>query len=256
VVNAPLPIILGSDLAGVVESTGNGVTTFKRGDQSYGLTNDQFIGTYAEFAVGSAKMVAPKPRSLNFVESASVPVVAVTAWQMLFDYAQVRAGQGSAHPRRRGNVGVYAVQLVRQAGLHVTATASPKDIDYVRGLGADKIVNYQMEKFEEAFSPVDVVIDTVADETQERSFAVLKPGGILVSVVSPFPKTPQHPGVRTAFFLVEVTTARLEEITRRFDQGKLKTQVGTVLPLVEARRAHEMLGGSPHARGQIVLKIE
>ena len=130
-------------------------------------------------------MVAAKPRSLSFVDAASVPVVAVTAYQMLFDYAQMKAGQAVLIHGAAGNVGAHAVQLAKQAELQVFATAGPADLDYVRGLGAEIVVNYKTTKFEDVVPPVDAVLDTVGGETQHRSFRVLKPGGILVSSVSP-----------------------------------------------------------------------
>jgi NADPH:quinone reductase-like Zn-dependent oxidoreductase len=256
VVDLPLPIILGSDLAGVVESAGPGVTEFKPGDEIFGVTNKQFCGAYAEYAVALAEMVAAKPASLDFAEAASAPVVGVTAWQMLFDYAQVKAGQSVLIHGAAGNVGAYAVQLAKYAGLQVFATAGPADLDYVRSLGADGVVDYKMTKFEDAIPRVDAVLDTVGGETQHRSFLVLKTGGILVSVVSPFPKEPPHPpGFRSAFFLVDVTTRRLNALRELFDSKNLVSQVGTVLPLAEARAAHEMLAGAPHKRGKIVLTM-
>jgi NADPH:quinone reductase-like Zn-dependent oxidoreductase len=140
--------------------------------------------------------------------------------------------------------------------LHVLATAAAADLDYVRGLGAERVMDYKKERFEELLNGVDIVLDTVGGETQERSLRVLKPGGILVSVVSPVPEVAQKRyGVRAAYFYVDVTTARLNEISRLFDSGKLTTNVGTVLPLEQARTAHEMLGGEPHKRGKIVLSI-
>ncbi len=149
-----------------------------------------------------------------------------------------------------GNVGAYAVQLAKQAQLRVFATAGPADVDYVRGLGAETVVNYKTTKFEDAAPPVDAVLDTVGGETQNRSFRVLKPGGILVSVISP---PPQPPGFRAAFFLVDVTAARLDTLARLLDSRQLSANVGSVLPIQEARRAHEMLAGAPHKRGKIVL---
>jgi NADPH:quinone reductase-like Zn-dependent oxidoreductase len=256
VVDVALPITLGSDLAGTVESVGTGGTAFKPGDEVFGVTNKNFCGAYAEFAVVQGSMVAPKPRSLTMQEAASVPVVAVTAWQMLFDYAQVKAGQTVLIHGAAGNVGAYAVQLARRAGLRVIATAGPTELDRVRGLGADDVLDYKSSRFEEVIAPVDVVIDTVGGETRRRSFSVLKPGGILVSSVSPIPdEQPRPVGVRSVFFLVDVTTPRLKELAKLFDEGKLSCEVGTVLPLAEVRTAHEMLAGRPHNRGKIVLRM-
>ncbi|HEV2395475.1 MAG TPA: NADP-dependent oxidoreductase, partial [Candidatus Sulfotelmatobacter sp.] len=228
VVQLSLPIILGSDLAGIVDSVGTGVIQFKSGDKVFGVTNKQFCGAYAEYAVASAPLVAAMPSSLSFVEAASVPVVAVTAYQMLFDYARLKAGQAVLVHGAAGNVGAYAVQLAKQADLQVFATAGPADLDYVRTLGAEMVVNYQTTKFEDAVPPVDAVLDTVGGEMQHRSFRVLKPGGIVVSSVSP---PPQTAGFRSAFFLVDVTAARLGTLSRLFDSRKLTTEVGTALPI-------------------------
>ena len=251
-----MPIILGSELSGIVEAIGSGVSGFKVGDEVYGATNAQFSGAYAEYALALARMIAQKPKTLNFIEAASAPVVTVTAWQMLFDYAEVTAGQTVLIHGAAGNVGAYAVQLASQAGLHVIATAASADLEYVRGLGAERILDFRRERFEDSLAGVDVVLDTIGGDTQQRSLRVLKPGGILVSVVSRVPEAMQKRyGVRSAYFYVDVTTARLNKITELFDNGKLVTDVGTVLPLEEARTAHEMLGGAPHKRGKIVLSI-
>ena len=252
----PLPLILGSELSGIVEAIGAQVPGFRLGERVYGATNEQFTGAYAEYALASARMMAQKPTSLNFVEAASAPIVTVTAWQMLFEYAQVTSGQTVLILGAAGNVGAYAVQLASQAGLHVVATTAAADLDYVRSLGAEKVVDFKKERFEESLTGFDAVLDTVGGDAQQRSFRVLKPGGILVSVVSPVPDTTQKRyGIRAAYFYVAVTTARLDKITELFDGGKLVTQVGTVLPLEQARIAHEMLGGAPHKRGKIVLSI-
>ena len=252
----PLPLILGYELSGIVEAVGAEVSGFKAGDEVYGATNEQLTGAYAEYALPLARMMAQKPKTLNFIEAASAPIATVTAWQMLFDYADVLAGETVLVHGAAGNVGAYAVQLASQAGLHVFATAASADLDYVKRLGAERVVNYNRERFEDLLTDVDVVLDTVGGEAQQRSFQVMKPGGILVSVVSPIPETLQKRlGVRAAYFYVDVTTARLNKITELFDSGKLATNVGTVLPLEEARRAHEMLGGAPHKRGKIVLSV-
>jgi NADPH:quinone reductase-like Zn-dependent oxidoreductase len=245
----PLPLILGAELSGIVEAIGPQVSGFKPGDEVYGATNEKFSGAYAEYALASARLISHKPKSLNFVEAASAPIVSITAWQMLFEYAQVTAGQTLLILGAAGNVGAYAVQLASQAGLHVVASAGFADLDYVQSLGAEK-------RFEESMTGFDVVIDTVGGDAQQRSLHLLKPGGILVSVVSRVSEpTQKHYGIRAAYFYVDVTTSRLNKITELFDSGKLVTNVGTVLPLEEARIAHEMLGGAPHKRGKIVLRI-
>jgi NADPH:quinone reductase-like Zn-dependent oxidoreductase len=251
----PLPIILGSELSGIVEAIGSEVSGFKADDEVYGATNEQFSGAYTEYALALARMMAQKPKTLNHIEAASAPIVAVTAWQMLFDYARATAGQSILIHGAAGNVGAYAVQLAAQAGLHVNATAGSANLEYVRSLGAERVVDYQKERFEETVTGMDVVLDTVGGDTQQRSLRILKPGGIIVSVVAPVPDVMQKRyGIRAAYFYVQVTTARLNKISGLFDSGKLFTQVGTVLPLDQARVAHEMLAGARHKRGKIVLK--
>jgi NADPH:quinone reductase-like Zn-dependent oxidoreductase len=252
----PLPLTLGSELSGIVEGIGADVSGVKIGDEVYGATNEQFSGAYAEFALPLATMMARKPHTLNFIEAASVPIVAVTAWQMLFEHARVSTGQTVLVHGAAGNVGAYAVQLAKQAGLRVIATAGSADLEYVRALGAERVVDYEKERFEDSVSGIDAVLDTVGGDTQKRSLRALKPGGILVSVVSPVPEaTQERYGIRAAYFYVNVTTARLNKITELFDSGKLSSDVGTVLRLEEARTAHEMLGGAPHRRGKIVLNV-
>jgi len=232
------------------------VTRFKRGDRVYGVTNPQFVGAYAELALASASMIAQKPRSLSFCQAASAPVVAVTAWQMLFDYAEARPDQMVLIHGAAGNVGSYAVQLASRAGLHVFATASADDAPYVQNLGATTVIDYQMNRFEEVAPMMDIVLDMVGGATRRRSLSIIKPDGILVSVVSePMPSPDDLRDVRAVFFLVEVTTERLDRITDLFDQDKLVTRVGSVLPLEQARVAHEMLAGAPHKRGKIVLTV-
>jgi len=252
-----LPLILGSDIAGIVDVIGAGVSAFSVGDEVYGLTNQHFTGGYAEYALATASSMARKPKSLSFIQAASAPVVAVTAWQMLFDYAHAVAGQKVLIHGAAGNVGAYAVQMARNAGLEVLATASSNDVEYVHQLGASTVIDYRQSRFEDFVREVDIVLDTVGGDTPTRSFGVLKPGGVLVSVVSsPMPKDlAEKAGVKAICFLVEVTTARLNAIAEQFDSGTIVAQVGTVLPLEDAQAAHDMLAGAPHARGKIVLSV-
>jgi NADPH:quinone reductase-like Zn-dependent oxidoreductase len=202
-------------------------------------------------------MMAGKPESLSDAEAASVPVIAVTAWQALFEQARVGQGQTILIHGAAGNVGAYAVQFAKQSGAHVIATAGTGDIDIVRALGADEVIDYKTARFEDMVRDVDVVIDLVGGETQERSFAVLKTGGLLVSAVSkPDQALAERHGVRALFFLVEVTTMHLTRIAEMIDAGELTVNVGTVLPFADARIAHDMLEGvRPHPRGKIILNV-
>jgi NADPH:quinone reductase-like Zn-dependent oxidoreductase len=255
VVPATLPITLGSDLAGIVEALGPGVADFAVGDPIYGVTNPEFVGASAEFAVVQAGMIARKPESLDFPAAASAPVVAVTAWQMLFDYANAQPGQKVLIHGAGGNVGAYAVQLAAQAGLDVFATASTRDVSLVRSLGAGLVIDYRNQRFEDVVPEVDIVLDTVGGETRAKSVKLIKPGGILVSAVPGLSPASSPDDVRTVFFLVEVTRRRLDALSERFNSGRLLPRVGTMLPLSEVRAAHEMLAGAPHEPGKIVLQI-
>jgi len=254
----PLPLTLGSDLSGEIVAMGSGVSELRVGDQVYGVTNPRFIGGYAEYALASAGMVSNKPASLTHVESASVPVVSVTAWQALFDHAQLKAGQTVVIHGAAGNVGSYAVQLARRAGVQTIATVATDDISLVRNLGANTVIDYRTQRFEEEVREADAVIDLVGGETQDRSFQVLRRGGKLISAVSkPDQQLAERHGVEAAFFLVNVTRQNLAEIARLVDGGKLKTKVGAVLPLADAREAHLMLERvRPQPKGKIVLAVE
>lgn len=251
----PLPLTLGSDLSGEVVAVASG--DLRVGDQVYGVTNPQFIGAYAEYALASAAMVAPKPTSLTHIEAASVPVIAVTAWQALFDQAQLKAGQTVVIHGAAGNVGAYAVQLARRADLRITATAATDDMLFLRTLGANAVIDYKTQRFEEEVRDADAVIDLVGGETQKRSFQVLRRGGKLISAVSPPDQhLAQSHGVEAAFFLVNVTSQHLAEIADLIDGGKLRTRVGAVLPLADAREAHFMLEHlRPQPKGKIVLAV-
>jgi len=252
----PLPLTLGADLSGVVEAVGPSVVAFKPGDEVFGVTNARFTGANAEYALASTAMIAAKPHKLSHIEAASMPVVAVTAWQMLFDHAEVAPGETVLIHGAAGNVGSYAVQFARLAEARVVATASGQDIDKVHALGAEKVIDFRAQRFEDELKDVDVVIDTVGGGVQRRSFAVLKPGGRLVSAVSkPDPREAERRSVRAGFMLVDVTTPALAKIASLVDAGKLSVSVGTVLPLDQLRTAHEMMEGMrPRPRGKIVLE--
>ncbi|AKU98039.1 Bifunctional protein: zinc-containing alcohol dehydrogenase [Labilithrix luteola] len=251
-----LPLTLGSDIAGVVENVGPGVTGIAVGDAVYGVTNAEFTGGYSEYAVAKASMIAKKPAKATDVDAASIPVVATTAWEMLFDHAKVTSGQRVLVHGAAGNVGAFALQLAKRAGATVIATAFASDVDFVRSLGADEIIDVQSTNFEDRVKAVDVVIDTVGGETLARSFSVLAHGGVLVSsAAKPDEKRAAECGVKGIYFIVDVNTRVLRELAKLVDEGKLTLNVGDVLPLAEARLAHEMLAGKPHKRGKIVLTV-
>lgn len=253
----PLPLTLGSDLSGEIMEIGPEVSKLRVGEQVYGVTNPQFLGAYAEYAVASATMISKKPTSLTYVEAASVPVIAVTAWQALFDQAQLKAGQTVVIHGAAGNVGAYAVQLARRAKARTVATAATDDVAFVRNLGADVVIDFKTQRFEDEVRDADAVIDLVGGETQKRSFQVLRRGGKLVSAVSRADEDlAKNHGVDAMFFLVHVTNPYLTKVADLIDGGELKTHVGAVLPLADAREAHFMLEGMrPRPKGKIVLTV-
>ena len=252
-----LPLTLGSDFSGVIDSVGAGVERFQVGDEVFGVTNECFTGACAEYARAKPNMIARKPRTLNYSHAASVPVVSVTAWQMVFEFAQLSAEQSVLIHGGAGNVGGYAVQFAKQAGAMVIATAAAGDVSYIRSLGGLGVIDYRASRFEETVKEVDAVIDTVGGEILERSYDVVKRGGVIVSSsAAPSQEKAQQHGLRAAFFLVQVTAERLQKIAELIDAGRLKTEVGEVLWLDEARQAHEMLEGAPPRRGKIILKTQ
>lgn len=251
-----LPLTPGADIAGIVEQSGTDIA-FRPGERVYGVTNGAFVGAYAEYALATATMVARKPKSVGFVEAASVPVVATTAWQMLFEYGGVDATKRVLVHGGAGNVGAYAVQMAKSVSREVIATALPGDVEYVRTLGAHTVIDVRATSFESAVKDIDVVIDTVGGDTQVRSFAIIKRGGVLVSSVGvPDQEVAARHGVRGVFFLVNVTTEGLVRIADMIDGGQLATCIGEVLPLSDARIAHEMLADRAHKRGKIVLTVD
>lgn len=251
----PLPLIPGADLSGVVEAVGPGVSGFAPGQPVYGVTNPRFTGAYAEFAIAEAGMIAPKPVRLTDTEAASVPVVATTAWQMLFDHAGLQPGQRVLVLGGGGNVGAYAVRLAVWAGGEVTATAATADAAFVRSLGAQAVIDASAGRgLSELAGPFDVVIDTAGEPLLGQSFPLLRPGGAIISAVAaPDPSLAVRHRVRAELILVAVDTSGLARLAGLFDDGTLRPRVGETLPLSAARTAHQMLAGRPHKPGKIVL---
>src|SRR5258705_8331968 len=229
------PSTLGWDVSGTVEEAGDKVTQFKPGDEVYALVNG---GGYAEYVAAKATVVAKKPRTLDHVHAAAVPVAGVTALQALFEVAQLRAGQKVLIHAAAGGVGNFAVQLAKARGVYVVGTASSKNQAFLGELGVDKAVDYQTTRFEDAVRDVDVVLDTIGGETQERSFKVLKHGGILVSLVQPpSQESATKYGVRALFYGGHHSSSGPAESPKLIDRGKLKTVVWNFLSLAGERPA-------------------
>jgi NADPH:quinone reductase-like Zn-dependent oxidoreductase len=253
------PLIPGWDLSGVVEAVGPGPASagrFKKGDEVYSVPDVSRDGAYAEYIVVRESELALKPKSLHHVRAAAVPLAAVTAWQALFDAGQLKRGQRVLIHSGSGGVGHVAVQLAKWKGAHVLATASTKNQELLRELGVDEPIDYTKQKFEDVARDVDLVLDLIGGETQERSWSVLKNGGVLLSLVQP-PSVEKAKalGVRAAFVAGHPSGAQLAEIAHLIDSRKLKPIVERILPLLEVRRAHE-LSQSGHTRGKIVLRVK
>ncbi|MEO6697322.1 MAG: NADP-dependent oxidoreductase [Gammaproteobacteria bacterium] len=250
-----LPLILGWDIAGVIDELGPGVTQFKIGDAVYARPDIARDGGYAEYSVVRASEVALKPKSLDFVHAAAVPLAALTAWQALFDAAKLTAGQKILIHAGAGGVGSFAVQFAHWKGAHVITTASARNAGFVRGLGADEVIDYTKTRFEDGVHDLDVVFDTVGEEVQQRSWKVLKKGGVLVSILAlTVPEDAAAQGWRSAYVFVQPNAAQLTQIAELIDAGKVKPAVETILPLSGVREAH-VLSQSHHARGKIVLRV-
>jgi NADPH:quinone reductase-like Zn-dependent oxidoreductase len=253
--NHQMPLILGWDVAGTIEAIGPEVDEFKPGDPVYGYISLLRDGTYAELAIAKQAEITLKPASLDFVQAAAIPIVALTTWQALFDTANLQENQNVLIHAASGGVGSIAVQLAKAKGAYVIGTASARNADFVRELGVDEFIDYQSTPFETVVHDVDVVLDTIGGDTQVRSFGVLRKDGFLVSIVEPPSQelAAQH-GVRSAMLPAQPNATQLSEITALIDSGKLKPFVETVLPLSEARQAQEM-SQSGRTRGKIVLQV-
>lgn len=250
-----LPLILGWDVAGTVEAVGPEVERLKPGDAVYGYTSLFRDGAYAEYMVAKEAEIAIKPASLDFVQAAAVPVAALTAWQAMFDTAGLDANQRVLIHAAAGGVGSMAVQLAKAKGAYVISTASARNVDFLRELGVNEVIDYQATPFETVVHDVDVVLDTIGGDTQARSFSVLRQDGFLASIVAPpSEETAAQHGVRSAMIGVQPNAVQLSEISALIDSGKVKPYVETVLPLSEARQAHEM-SQSGRTRGKLVLQV-
>jgi NADPH:quinone reductase-like Zn-dependent oxidoreductase len=251
-----LPLIPGWDVSGVVEAVGPKVTAFKIGDAVYGMLDFMRNGAYADYVVTRTQHLAFKPKSLDHIQSGAVPLTSLTAWQSLFEVAGIESGQTVLIHGASGGVGHFAVQFAKWKGAKVIGTASASNQDFLRELGADEVLDYASTKFEKAVHDVDVVLDTIGGDTQERSWRVLKKGGILVATLGiSSPEAAHRHGVRGEGVMVRPDAAQLTQIAALIDAGDLKPTVTTILRLAEAQQAHE-LSQTGHVRGKIVLQVE
>jgi NADPH:quinone reductase-like Zn-dependent oxidoreductase len=248
-----LPLILGCEIAGTIEEVGADVKKFKIGDKVFGFIAKH--GGYAEYVIAKESEIVKKPEDIDFENAAAIPVGALTAWQAISDAANLKSGQKILIHGASGGVGSMAVQLAKVKGAYVIATASGKNEEFVKNLGADEFIDYTRAKFEDVGKDVDVVFDTIGGETQKRSFQTLKKGGFLVSIVAlPEQESAEKFGIKAEMISVQPNAEQLAEITKLVEEGKVKTHIETVLPLSEVKKAHE-LSESGHTRGKIVLQL-
>jgi len=254
------PPILGYDVSGVVEQVGFGVALFAPGDEVFGMPRfPHQAGAYAQYVTGPPRHFARKPAALDHVHAAALPLAALTAWQALTDTAQVRPGQRVLIHAAAGGVGHLAVQIAKHLGAHVIGTAREPKHEFLRGLGADEVIDYSRVDFARDLRDVDVVIDAIGGDYWARSLRTMRAGGTLISLAEPPGESEirqaAQAGVRACFTLVEPDHAGMEAIAALAGSGTLRVRVETVLPLEQAGAAHE-LGEAGRTTGKIVLTVD
>jgi NADPH:quinone reductase-like Zn-dependent oxidoreductase len=254
----PPPFVLGWDVSGVVEATGFGVTLFQPGDEVFGmLPYPHGVGSHAEYVTGPARAFAFKPANLDHVQAAAVPLAALTAWQALADTARLSPGQRVLIHAAAGGVGHLAVQIAKARGAHVIGTASARNHDLLRSLGADELIDYQTTDFAEAAGAVDVVLDAWGGDYPARSLRTLRPGGRLISLLPFAPEVAAEAarlGLRAQVLLVEADHGGMNAIAQLVTEGKLRPVIAGTFPLADAAKAHE-LGEKRHVAGKLVLSV-
>lgn len=279
VLHFKLPATLGSDLAGVVIEVGGKVTRFKPGDAIFASIFDLGIGSLTEFAVVPESAAAMKPANLDFVQAASIPMVGLTAWQALKECANLKADQKVFIPAGSGGIGTFAIQLAKHLGAIVGTTTSTRNVDFVRNLGANTIVDYKKQAFEEVLHNYDVVLGTTRSDTIEKSIDILKPGSKIISLVGPldaaFARSRKMSGILTfvfglmsrkinrlskkkgvdySFLFVRPDGSQLSEISKLLEAETIKPVIDKVFPFEHAKQALAYLAEG-HAKGKVVVKI-
>lgn len=253
-----LPAILGGDYAGIVTEVGEGVTEFKVGDEVYGSANilGKASGAFAEIVAANDKNTAKKPQHASFEEAASLVLTGVSAIQALEEHIMLKSQQKILIHGGAGGIGSAAIQLAKSIGAYVATTVSATDKDFVKDLGADEMIDYKNEKFEEKLKDFDAVYDTAGGDTAERSFLVLKQGGVLVSMLgAPNSELAKDKGVTAIGQSTQVTKARLERLAKLVDSGMIKAQIEKSLPLDSVKEAFDIVA-NVHPRGKVVIKLK
>ncbi len=249
------PLTIGWDVSGVIEQAGNQVRNFSIGDEVYGRPFPTQNGAFAEYVVLKASEIALKPRSIDHIQAAAVPLAGLTAWQGLFKFGKLEKGQKVLIHGASGGVGTFAIQFAKWKGAEVIGTASADNLAFIKQLGADQAINHKNQRFEEEVQDVDLVLDLIGKETQQRSLVVIKPGGILVTTVAPeFKDEAKEKHIRLESFTAQSYPEDLEQIGDLIDQGIVQPVVSAVLNLEDARQAEE-LSSQHHTRGKIVIKV-
>ena len=249
------PLILGMDAAGIVEKVGNKVTKYKAGDPIFAFFTLKGEGGYAEFVTAKEDEVAPKPRLVSFAQAAGAGAAGSTAWEALIDTANLRAGQTVLIHGGSGGVGHLAIQIAKARGAKVLATASTANQEFLRQMGADMAIDYTRTKFEDTAKDVDVVLDTVGRDTLERSYGVVKKGGIIVSIVDePKPATLEAHGIRGVTLRCTPKAGVLEELSKLMDAKKLTPVISQTFPMTQVVQAQDQIA-TGHTRGKIVLSV-
>ena len=249
------PITLGSDGAGIVTAMGGAVRGFELGDEVYFYAEFARGGTYAEYVAVEASQVAKKPRTVSFSTAAALPTPGQAAWTALIDTAKIERGQRILIHGGAGALGTIAVQLAKEQGAHVIATASNDGVALVKSLGADEVIDYRTQDFEHLAHDIDIVIDTLGGATQAASWSTLRKGGILVATaMPPSAERAAAAGVRAAFVFTPPRGAVLAQLAQRVDDGRIRVVVGQELALADAAQAHH-LGESGQSRGKMILQV-
>ena len=279
VLHFQLPATLGSDLAGVVTEVGSQVTRFKPGDAVFASVFDLGTGSIAEFAVVPEHAAALKPANLDFVQAASIPMVGLTSWQALKERAHLQAGQKVFIPAGSGGIGSFAIQLAKHLGARVATTTSTRNVEWVRALGADEVIDYQQQAFERVLRDHDAVLGTVKGDTIEKSLAILKPGSQIVSLIGPLDaafarakrlnffltfvfglmsrklmRLAQQRGVAYSFLFVRPDGAQLDQIGQLLETGRIQPVIDQVFAFEQAQEALAYLAQG-HAKGKVVIKM-
>ncbi|MFD0432830.1 NADP-dependent oxidoreductase [Streptomyces chartreusis] len=254
------PFVLGWDVSGVVEAVGIGVAAFRPDDEVFGMLPYPFgHGSHAEYVIAPVRALTHKPSVIGHTEAGALPLVSLTAWQALTEHSDVRPGQRVLIHAAAGGVGHVAVQIAKARGAHVIGTASAGKHEFLRGLGADEVIDYRETDFTEAVKDVDVVLDTLGGETSVRSLRVLRPGGVVVSILpvgsDEFGEEAERLGVRAVRMLLDADRAGMQAIAELVEQGKLRPEIAGTFPLADAAEAHA-LGETGRTTGKLVLTVD